>query len=109
MLEEGCWNSDVWENNKPMKNLLGINGNYPEWGTTFALQMQALGKHEDTGDTFWHSQAFCEHNSQILSSCSEQTQTHLTVGREEHGEGRSCPQISPKPGPHAVNMDRCDC
>lgn len=104
MLEGGCnLNSDVCENNIPMKNLLRINGNYPEWGTTFDLRIYDVRKAAMTQKThFEHSQVFCEDNSQILSNCSQQTQTYLNMVKEDHGEDRYSPHISPKPNPHAV-------
>lgn len=102
MLEEGCnLNSDVCENNVPMKNLLRINGNYPERGTAFDLQIYDVRKGAMTQKThFEHSQVFCEDHLQILGSSSEQTQTYLSTVREDHGDDRSSPQISPEPNPH---------
>lgn len=107
MVEEGCnLNSDVCENNTPMKNLLRINGNYPEWGTTFDLQIYDVRKAAMTRKTrFEHCQVFCEDNLQILGNCSKQTQTCLNIVKEDHTEDRNSPQISPKPNPHAVQMN----
>ena len=104
MLEGGCnLNSDVCRNNIAMKNLLRINGNYPEWGTTFDLQIYDVRKAAMTQKThFEHCRVFWEDNLQILSNCSEQTQTYLNVVKEDHGKDRYAPQISPEPNPRAA-------